>query len=268
MDTSREYYPVIVLGSTFAGLGAAYANKENTLVIDRSALVGYEFINSYRPGEAWNDVALSGEGMGLKEELLQRNILSEQGKVHIPAVAPVLYNRIKEDGLHVLFLTDIVEICSTGDGYELQVYNTSGFRKIKTDRIVDTRADNIPQQLIKGKSIHAMLHCEDENVPLPGNNEQAEFLEGKQKGEVILRFFLDAKDDWASARAKLHRFWMNRPEEWKSWVIAAVASTFDIAVEKGPGMVDENWCWLPSSAYSNPLAAFEAGMLQAGREWK
>jgi hypothetical protein len=259
VQKDSSYYPIIILGATFAGLGAAYSHKQESLIIERSALVGYEFINSYNPGEGWNEVVLSTEGGRLKKELLERQILSEDGRAHIPAVAPVLYNKIAQDSLNILLHTEIADISQAGDVIEVTIYNASGLSKLKTDLIVDTRPDRARR--IKSKSINAMLSCGEEEINLPDLEQgQAQFVKGKLKGEIIVKVPVDVQDSWTSARHKLHQLWVNRPPEWASWTLAAIAGCFDIQAEHEPAANDPNCLYLPSSAYRNPLEAFEAGI--------
>lgn len=264
MNEKRDFYPLIVLGATFAGIGAAYSNKADTLILERTALAGYEFANAYRTGEGWNDALLSEVGDKLRMEMLQRKILSDQGEVHIPALAPLMYNRIKEDQLHLLLMADIVSITWESTRYCVQVHTTSGFKKFYTDRIIDTRTDALSGDLIKKKSINALLYCEEGiSSSSPGSLGTAEFMKGKQNGEIIVSLPVEADDDWSSAREKLHKLWMSRPMEWNGWKILAVGGSFDIRAEQGPVRVMDNWSLLPSAAYRNPLEALEAGHLYA-----
>ncbi|MDF2922224.1 MAG: hypothetical protein K0R57_1138 [Paenibacillaceae bacterium] len=264
MDDKREFYPLIVLGATFAGIGAAYANKADTLILERTALAGYEFANAYRIGEGWNDVILSETGKQLKLEMLQRNILSEQGEVHIPALAPLVYNRLKKDQFNILLMAELVGITRAESQYCVEVHTASGFKKFFTNTIIDTRTDALPGDFIKIKSINALLYSEEEaSICSPASQGAVELMKGKQRGEVIVRLPVEADDDWSSAREKLHTFWRNRPGEWKAWRIISVGASFDIRADQGPVRVMDNWSLLPSAAYRNPLEALEAGLLHA-----
>ncbi|WNQ08886.1 hypothetical protein MJA45_14630 [Paenibacillus aurantius] len=265
MITNRDYFPTVILGATFAGLGAAYANEES-LVMERTSFVGHEFINSFHPGVGWHETALTEKGMKLKQELMERGVMSDEGSVHIPAVAPILYNKIIQDSLSVLLQTEVTEIVSAGNSWEVTVYNNSGFRRIKTDRVIDTRPEMAPTELLRSKSLNALLNCGEEELVLPEEiRGQAHLVKGKLKGEIILKFPVDVKDDWFVSRQKLHQFWVNRPEAWKAWTISAISGCFEWRHDQGePASASPGRVSLPSSAYRNPLEAFEAG-LAAGR---
>ncbi|NOU65473.1 hypothetical protein GC096_15670 [Paenibacillus sp. LMG 31461] len=261
--SDNRYYPTIILGATFAGLGAAYACGKEALLIERSALVGYEFINSYNLGEDWHATVLSEEGEKLKNELLERGILSEDGRVHIPAIAPVLYNKIGCDSLPILLHSDIADIRQLGAGYEVTIYNASGFNSYRTDRIIDTRPEYAPSHLIKSKSLNAMLNCgEDDPEVSTTAGSYLLLTKGKLKGEVVAKVPIEVEDDWITARHKLHQLWAGRPKEWESWTISSVAGFFELQIEpETGGEIAPSWFSLPSAAYRNPLEAFEAGLL-------
>lgn len=53
MKYASRYFPIVVLGATFAALGTAYSRLKETLVIERTALAGSEFINSFHLGLDW-----------------------------------------------------------------------------------------------------------------------------------------------------------------------------------------------------------------------
>lgn len=257
-------YDLMIIGSTFAGMGAAYASTGRMLVLESSPQVGYEFINSFNPGKDWNKTELSGVSAALKKELLEREILLENGSVHLPAIAPFLYDRIKKDNIPVLLMTDLVNVQIKENGFEVEAYNASGFIKFKTSRILDTTFNTRIQHTCKpeilSKSINAILYNPEEDpTELFMWDETAQLVRGKFPGEVILKLKIRNDADWVSARHQMHKFWAGRPDRIRSWVIAAVADYFEMNMKTGPESVGINWNILPSCAYHNPLEAFEMG---------
>lgn len=257
MRTVENKYPVIVLGATFAGIGAAYADRENTLIIERSSLVGYEFINCFRTGAGWLESKLSAEGERLRGELLERKILKKDGKVYISEVAPVLYNRFIKDNINILLMSDIVSISSKGSVFEIEVYNAGGFSRFIANKIIDTRPENISPDSVRSKSINAMLLSSD-NAIFPEIHHPKASFDRTEQG-TIMRFNLDATDNWFTARRKLHEFWAERPSELKPWQILAVAQVFDIRPNAGLCAHNENLLSINSAFFENPLEAFEEG---------
>lgn len=263
---NKPHYPLLVYGATFAGLGIATAAKDRTLLVERTALVGSEFIASYNPGEGWDSQADTSAARQLRDELVQRNLLSDNGKVHLPAIAPVLFRHIRHNGLNVRMMTEIVDIAARGQSYEVTLFNASGLQRITADHIIDTTStcSSAPQlhASFVSKSINAMLHSEvSAPVPaLPDDDAVVGLVEGLMPGELILKLALDGKDDWTEARAKLHRYWGRHFRAFEPWTLAALGDAFDILTDVREKSLDSNgWTWFPSSTPSNLIMAFDAG---------
>lgn len=267
MGIEDGFYRTIVLGATCAGLGAALEDIDGTLVIERTALVGHEFINSFNPGKGWNDTPLSASGASLKEELRERGILSEDGLVHLPALAPVLYNRIHGSGLRVLLLTEVLEVEDRGDGVEVTIHHASGKSVVRAERLIDTRTEAAASDLV-AKRINAMLMYVGEKTPeivapiAPiASNAGAEIVKCKLAGELVLKLEVGNEDGWIQARSKLNRLWTDRAAEWSDWRICAVATCFEVVLSSCSSTEKGRILRLTSAAYRNPLEAFEAGAL-------
>ncbi|MDF2663052.1 MAG: hypothetical protein K0Q94_5843 [Paenibacillus sp.] len=263
---NQPHYPLLVYGATFAGLGIATAAKDRTLLVERTALVGSEFIASYNPGEDWESPVGTSAARQLREELLQRNLLSADGKVHLPAIAPVLFHFIRQNGLNVRMMTEIVDVAARGQGYEVTLFNASGLQRITVDHIIDTTSTcsstpKLPAPFIS-KSINAMLHSETSasTPPLPDDDTDVRLVEGLMPGELILKLALDSEDDWTKARTTLHRYWERHFRAFEPWTLAALADAFEIRTDVREKSVDnDGWTWFPSSTPSNLIQSFDAG---------
>ncbi|WP_214630706.1 hypothetical protein [Paenibacillus agaridevorans] len=275
MGTEISHYRTIVLGATFTGLGAALEDIDGTLVIERTALVGHEFINSFNPGGDWNDdTALSASGASLREELRERGILSDDGLVHLPALAPVLYNRIYESGLRVLLLTEVLLVEEKNDYVEVTIHHASGRSVVRADRLIDTRTEAVMDAAADktARRINAMLLYVGE-TPLDAvvpdafvvPDAETEIVKGKLDGELILKLTIGNEDDWVQARSKLNGVWTNRTGEWLDWRICAVATCFEVEMTVSGSSKEGRIQRLTSAAYRNPLEAYEAGIEATGR---
>lgn len=273
MGIEISHYRTIVLGATFAGLGAALEDIDGTLVIERTALVGHEFINSFNPGKDWNDTALSASGASLREELRERGLLSDDGLVHLPALAPVLYNRIHESGLRVLLLTEVLRIEESSEFVEVTIYHASGRSVVRADRLIDTRTEAAVPGDIVAKRINAMLlHVGEATLEVDRPDAfvvpdaETEIVKGKLGGELIIKLTIEKADDWVQARSKLNRVWTNRPEEWSDWRLCAVATCFEVEMAVRDSSEEGRIRRLTSAAYRNPLEAYETGIEATGRK--
>ncbi|CAG7634149.1 hypothetical protein ACFQI7_18690 [Paenibacillus allorhizosphaerae] len=263
----QSHYPVLVYGATFAGLGIAAALKDRALVAERSALVGHEFIAAYHSGESWAANPLhSTAAKDLRTELASRNLLSENGGVHLPAMAPVLFHRIRKLGLQATMMTEIVDVKVSKKGYDVTLFNASGLQQVTVDHLIDTTStclsDSSHPVSIESKSIHAMLHSQTPapvpSLP-PGDEKRVRFVKGLMPGELILELSLHPSDGWTEARTELHRYWEQRYEAFAPWTLAAVADAFAIRTAGRERSVGPDWSWFPSSNWANGLQAFDAG---------
>lgn len=263
----RTECSLLVCGATLAGLGVAVAAleaKRDVIVVERTASVGREFIEAFNPGFGWG-LPATEFGQRFREALIGRNLMEESGPVHLPGVHPVLCLLIKQYGLKVKFLTEIVGVSERGGRYEVLLHDASGCRPVFAERIVDTSTQRltVPGSLVvpKRKRVNAYLHHSDiRNAAMPDPiDETMSVYRGRFRSEVILKAAVAPEDDWLQARQKLHQYWQARPAQWAPWTIAAVAGEFESDVPGGPHRQGERWIWLPSETLSNPLAAIDQG---------
>jgi hypothetical protein len=259
----------MVIGATFTGIGIACTAKaanEDSIVVERHALAGHDFIGCYDPGTGWDDESASVTARSFRAELLQRNLLKD-GKVHLPGILPVLFNRIKQNKLNVKLLTEVVSITPTAEGYTVQLFNASGLHEIDVERIIDTTTQGLllpkGSPSITAKRINAMIQCKESEQPLPDLVPYgARLVDGLFPGETIMKLELDLDDDWPAARHKLHRFWKTRPEPLQAWTFTTVADHFEFTVPESPTDCGHpSKLWLPSCGYPNLLHALDVGCL-------
>ena len=255
---------ILVCGATFAAFGLASRYRDKVLVVDRTTTVGNEFTSTFHPGTRWHETPLSPIGQAFKDDLIKRNILTEDGRAHIPALTPVLSHHIVQQGINCLLATEILSVEQSDAGFEVMLFGASGSRRLTVAQIVDTTAGRLSQPGVQpeilSKSIHAILNCAEDQPVFPDITcAGATFVQGRFPSEVYLQLALRPQDDWPSARAKLHAFWADRPEALAGWTLAAVAFAFHTRIAPGSVPIAPGWQWLPSAAYDNPLAAFEAG---------
>ncbi len=260
-------YGLLVAGATFAGIGAAAAAAEanrSVVVVERTALVGREFIDAMNPGRGPVSPK-TAFARSFRDEALARNIMSEEGLLHLPALHPLLCLRVKEYGVNVRFLTEIVEVIERGGRFRVTLLDASGLHRVTADDILDTttRRYTVPGNLYAPahKRLNAYLHHpEIGKAPLPEPIDEAmSIARGRFPSEAILRVCVPPKLDWLQAKQWLYRYWEARPAAWAPWTIAAVAGGFESIVRRGPQRAADGRTWLPSEAYDHPMEAIDAG---------
>ena len=267
------YVKKLICGATFYGVGEAVTDPEETLVVERNAVLGHEFIESLNPGTGWGERVYSEQGSQFRAELVKRNILTEDGKVHLPAVYPLLCNVIDQTGMKMLFLTEIIRVEKGNDGfYEVTLHNASGFQTVKAETIVDTTSEGLSyapenRPIPQAKTINAYLF-NDQEVTFPERiPEGMTCIQGRFPAEVIGKLQLDPTDQWAEAREKLHKFWTARPQHLQNWTLTSVAGSFDISIseEELGKRQTENWYWAPSCKHGNLLTSYDSAFQKVKR---
>lgn len=263
----RTKCSLLIGGATFAGLGAALAAREagrDVVVVERTSSVGREFIEAMNPGSGWRG-PVTEFGRSLKEDWIRRNLMEEAGPAHLPALHPMLCLLIKQSGLQIRFLTEIVGVTERDDRYEVLLHDAVGCRPLIAGEILDTTSErlSVPGRLAvpEHKTLNAYLHHPDlgsAGIPAPIDDKMS-VVRGRFSSEVVLKMEVDPGDNWLQARQNLHQYWKARPAEWESWTIASVAGCFESDVPQGPSRLGEGWSWHPSEAFSNPLAAMDQG---------
>jgi hypothetical protein len=262
-------HDLLICGTSFAGLGAAVAALEanrSVIIVERTALVGREFIDAFNPGRTWGTPA-TVFGQKFRDDAVARNLMDEEGHVHLPALHPVLCLLIREYGLKVKFLTEIVDVALHNGRYLVSLLDASGIHYVLVDEIWDTTTQRLTQPgnlfVPTHKRLNAYLHhpaIREAVIPTPIDDSMS-IAKGRFHSEVILKVCVPPKYDWQQAKQWLHPYWEARPEEWALWTIAAVAGVFEVIVRRGPMRLEEKWIWLPSEGFDHPLEAIDSGYI-------
>ncbi|AIQ58728.1 hypothetical protein [Paenibacillus borealis] len=269
----HDHYKTLICGATLSGIGAALAAPESALVVERSAAVGQEFIESFNPGRNGDAPSLSGFGYSFAAELRQRNLTGPAiAPVHLPGLHPVLCRRLLDARVHVLLLTEILQIRQHSSGFEVELYNASGIRTVTAGRILDTTTSRVSRPADRfqpdKRSLNAYIHTDIAGQGLPAASDPGvELVQGRFSAEHIIKWTLEADDDWPAARKGLLSYWHNRPSVLLPWTIAAIASVFDSDVPRGLQIFMDDWFWLPSKGYRQPVEAIDQGYVHR-RRWE
>lgn len=262
------HVPLVVYGASGAGLGLAAAFGSKALLVERTALIGQEWIASYTPGRDWHAPLESAPSRQLREELLARHLLNDEGFVHLPAMPPTLFRFVREKQLQVKMMTEIINVERDGDRLVVTLHNASGLERITTDRLIDTTptaaSSTAWQPQIVSRSLRALMaapQTETDGEPdLPSQQGAVTWEKGLMPGEAIVRFPLEADQaNWQTARAELHSWWQREHALFAPWTLAAVADAFELETHIKEQRIEELWDWFPTSSYANLLQAFDAG---------
>jgi hypothetical protein len=261
----KRDYDGIVIGASCAGLGAALQSDESILVIEPSACIGWDLTETLYPGTDWESIGdLTPLSTDLRAECERRHILAAD-RIHIPALSPVLCQRLADSRVSYLFQTQPISAEASSDGISVMTHNCGGRSRFHARWIIDTTTrflsqPNTPVHITSTAIGAALNHRSEETQDLVGtlDCDSAHVYPGYFPGEAYLNLKLDHGASWPEARHALHEFWMNKPSELQSWDIASTATRLTETCESAEtGRSD--WIHLPSVAFANALLAFDAG---------
>jgi hypothetical protein len=257
---SQEFDTVVIGGTMFACGFSLTAG--NCIVIEREAVPGYEFINSFSPGLENGRGLESEEALALKKELEDTNILHD-GRISPGALTTVLFKKIKARKTNFLFWTEVTGIERNEDCFRIKLFNASGNTSISAKNVLDTTSAGFlgsNLHAVKGKYINALLNCRENTEGMLPEEFPGKIIPCRFPSEKVYSLEVDRNISWPDARKQLISEWSRRPASLESWRIAACAFNFSFVLDKGPFEKEPGRVNMPSGAYSNPLEAFEAGI--------
>lgn len=229
---------LVIIGATAAALGLAKTVQATlkTLIVNKTEMVAYEFVNAFQQPEVY-------------------------------ARGAFFYKEFRELQAQVLLGTEVTGITPKPEGgYVLELYNTAGFQTIEASRVVDTTTDSVPSTA-KAKTLNALI-IQQQGKPVPAVEWEGFTLVPEAHSQTystaILKLACPAEDTVAIARHRLVEAWLNRPEALGGWKIAAIAFAFEELPAQVEAKANDGRILLVSAAYEGPVQSEDAG-IQLGR---
>ncbi len=248
----KEINTLIIGASAFA-CGLASRLGADCLVVERGFSAGAEFADAMSATPIDLTREYSDETKSLVEELKSRNILSEDGRLHILALAGVLAGRFLQYGARMLHGASVISVEPISRGRLATVFTPEeGYTQIIAKQVIDTRV----RDFMDATKIFSVMLA-------GGRPELAEaepkLLHGRFDDEYILRFSV-ARDASLPECEELADAWL---KSHKSELNGAKAAS--ISLEFGwefPAPLDETRAkvrHIPSASYADVISAFEGG---------
>ncbi len=289
LNMDSEKYTAIIAGASLAGIGMALANThegKKVLIVERTSLIGSEFIDSICHGDPAGYEISTSECKALRDDMHSRNLISERDRIHLPPVASLLFKIVKDKCLEILFMTDITGIRRGEGSFEVDTLSVSGTCTFKTDILIDTTAEFVTNMRKDNDIVYKSINCyvdgitgaEDvarANAAVAGTGNRIMFDEGRFPTETVMKLLLDPGDDWITAREKLAAFIKDRPAELSDMKVICLANTFELhtasvfykageAKREADGIngfnSGEGWYRIVSGSYDNLFEAYDKGL--------
>lgn len=225
-------YDLVVIGATAAALGLARTVKSalKTLIVNRTEMVAYEWVNCYKQPGSYT------QGAAYCKEFLELEVDIRLG-------------------------TEVISIVKQPCGrYAVELFGTGGYETAEARIMVDTTTEREAER--SGQSLNALIIQQTgaalPELAWPGFRLVAEAHQ-ETYSTAILKMACDQDATLAAARHQLVERWLARPAELANWRMAAIAFCFEEYVATGWREKDTGYHLLPSAYYESPRECEDAG---------
>lgn len=245
----------VLIGATFFSAGYASHAKNDCLILERKSVVGSDFV------DCMNSVlCLPGDRPRFPEfhaELIERNLLNEEGYMHVAGYSAVLAEYLLKTSAYILMETETISVVWKTGKYEVQFFNADGFQTVTADTVIDT--NGVPYKR-SFRTLGAAI-ANGTVDPMTWNDDRFFVQKGLFDGEYTLHLRLNEEDDELSARLKMQALLEGDDQPIGDWKVAAVASTIAWHYPLGSFREEPETGAprIPSAAYGDPIAAMEGG---------
>ena len=180
---------------------------------------------------------------------------------------PFLYDMVKNDGISILFMTELLGVDKTQTGYSITLYGAEGEYTITAKKIIDTTEGQSLQPglrpKIMKKNLSALIYRENHGEFL-GYNENGVIITDFRDGISLLNMELSPEDSYQTARQKIHDFWVENRFDHQT--IALISDCFGLALDEKYEKILDQYERLTSACFHSPLEAFCEGVKISGGE--
>ncbi|MBE7046302.1 MAG: hypothetical protein E7396_02685 [Ruminococcaceae bacterium] len=239
-------YDLVIFGSTFYAAGICSAYKGSTLVVEPKTKPGYEFIDAYHPGSILEYTSISKEAKEFSDFLHLKKLTHD---AYILRWTPYLSEMMLHTSADYLFLTDILNVRKSDEGYVVTIFNTMGKSEICAQRIIDTRATDLGSKTINFLTKGDAPLSENEDLKLIMEYEDYSIYERK----------INIDDDYPSARKKVVESFTYLKSLCDNISLVSIADEFYKRAAKAQTEISVGYLKCASSYYDNPIEAYDMG---------
>lgn len=249
-------YKTAVFGATVLASGIAEMLKSDAIIIEKSESSAIDYTSCINIPLAEIHECKTEQAKEFLQDIKNRNLINEQGKVHVFPIAGICAKRfLKSD---TLLSTDIISVEKVEDEYEITVFNIDGFSEIRAKHIIDTTATGV-----LGVNVNQQNFKKYINAAVSGEKGKNKYLRsGCFENEFVYSLLVKKDKSYSDAVRMLHEKWQKlSKEELKNYELTAVAPQFAYIYEKpAECYIDKNYLFKPSASFKNLGEAYEEGI--------
>lgn len=245
----------IIIGATALALPLAYKLGESCLVVESSFSAGTEFVDAIAASVENTSTSRNGIAGELRDELLQKNIMSSDGRLHILALGGLLAGRYLETGCHLLLGSVLVSATQISGGFIVELFCPEcGYLQYTAKRIIDTRVHDF----MDCQKSFGLLLCGD-NTLTEYDDGSAYLRQGRFDDEYILRLRIRRDASIPEAQTAADRYIAENRSHLGSAKVAGIALVFGYEFAAPLEITRDDVRYIPSASYPDLLSAIEGG---------
>lgn len=254
----QKNFQRIILGATSSGLGAFFADPEETLLVEASSMIGTDFATSFYPGATAGNQYDGKIKNIIFEEAIKIGVLNN-GLVHLPGLHTLLYKHLIPYVQNCLLLTEYLSAETVDGKIAVTVFNKNGTTIYTCEELIDATptliTNQIKTEVISGSLGSVFVSTKDDAV-LPILKHGKTFPTCFSN-EFYFHIPLTREDSWSNARNNLIKFIIENKEAFEGWSLAATAVEKKIKIsDKYKGLASV----LNSSAFDGIVDGFNGGV--------
>ncbi|WP_294508122.1 hypothetical protein [uncultured Victivallis sp.] len=259
-------YDTLVIGAGCWSAGVALSGRSSTLIVDRGAIVGAEYFDTFRSTSNWKSELHSAEAREFFRTLDDRGGINGE-RSDAAMLAPFLYKALLPYTAQFRLWTEIAAIRPEGNGFTVTLFDADGSEEIHAERIIDTTPE------CRSNPAFGRANCKAASltaVAIAPNAAEMMALwhpvvgsmrPGRTDDELFFTVPVEPGESWPASREKLLRAWNSRREIFfKLNKIAMIARQRALELESDEQSFAPNHWFLNSARFANPLLAIDAGI--------
>ena len=256
-----EFSETVILGGTCLAAGLVLNGNGSTTVLERGAILGGEYFDTYRPVSRMDQAVTSDAVRVLQEELRKRGALNDAY-----ALAPLLYRAAIPHVRQFKLWLEILEVKRAGNEWEVVFRDAGGRDAIRCKTLIDTTPNcrffpEFAKRHLKGQFLSAEIHTETPDDFFRWKGSGLDFRRGRVDDELFFTCEFPAGTSYPEMRRILLQRWADRPAELRESRLRSIAKTAGYRMDVAAAKLGENLYWVDPARDPNPLEALDHAAL-------
>ncbi len=251
------YSERVFLGGSCLAAGVVLNGDENALVLERGAVVGGEYFDTYHSVCPMDQAVRYGAVRKLQEELRERRSLND-----FYALAPLLYRALIPHARQFRLWLEVLELKRVGDEWEIGFCDADGIKAIRCRQVIDTTQEcrlfpGFFWSHLRGQTLSAEIHTETPDAFFEWEGSGLSFRRGRTEDELFFSCDFPAGTGYPEMRRILLQRWAERPAGLEGSRIRSIAKRAEYRMDLSSAQLGDRLYWMDPLQFPDPLSALD-----------